>query len=316
MSQGGATRATRAASADPVLRVGALLGEGPVWDDRTHRLLFVDILGERVHWFDPGAGTHSSSPADGPVGAVVLRGDGGLVLARHDCFVHAGPSGEGRAVVEGFRADGAAVRFNDGKVDPWGRFVAGTMDWDQSSPVGALHMLWPDNSVTTVLDQVTISNGLAWSTGGDVLYYIDSPTQRVDAFDVDPPSGALTGRRTVIEVGDVFPDGMAIDDDGCLWVAIWDAGQVRRYALDGRLLEVVAVPEGGHVSSAAFGGPRMSTLYITTARDGLTEAELAQAPHAGDLFALETSVTGPAPFRFGPSSPAPGGPGAGAGATP
>jgi sugar lactone lactonase YvrE len=289
------------ARAEPVLEVGATLGEGPVWDDREQQLLFVDILGERVHWFHPGLGTHHSSVTDGPVGAVALREDGGLVLARLDCFVRAGPSGEGRAEVEGFRVDGHAVRFNDGKVDPWGRFVAGTMDWGQEAPIGALHMLWPDDSVTTLLENVTLSNGLAWSADGDVLYYIDSPTHRVDAFDVDPASGALSARRTVIEVGDVFPDGMAIDDEGCLWVAIWDLGRVRRYAPDGRLLEVLDVPEGGHVSSVAFGGPGMSTLYITTARDGLTEAELARAPHAGDLFAFEASVTGPAPFRFGPA---------------
>ncbi len=233
---------------------------------------------------------------------MVLRHDGGLVLARHDCFAYAGPSGEGRVVVEGFGVDGQAVRFNDGKVDPWGRFVAGTMDWQHRAPIGELYMLRPDNSVTTLLANVTISNGLAWSAAGDVMYYIDSPTQRVDAFDVAAGSGALTRRRTVVEVGDVFPDGMAIDDEGCLWVAIWDVGIVRRYAPDGRLLEVVDVPGGGHVSSVAFGGPALSTLYITTARDGLTEAQLARAPHAGDLFALEVPVTGPLPFRFGASS--------------
>jgi sugar lactone lactonase YvrE len=290
------------AAAEPVLEVRATLGEGPVWDDREQRLLFVDIMGERVHWFQPESGAHSSSAADGYVGAVVLREDGGLVLARHDCFVYAGPQGEGRAVVEGFRADSTAVRFNDGKVDPWGRFVAGTMSWEET-PTAALHMLWPDNSVTTLLEDVTISNGLAWSAEGDVLYYIDSPTRRVDAFDVVPASGVIVNRRTVVEMGDVFPDGMAIDDEGCLWVALWDAGLVRRYAPDGRLLEVVDVPGGGHVSSVAFGGAGMSTLYITTARAGLTEAELARAPHAGDLFALEVPVTGPAPFRFasGPS---------------
>jgi sugar lactone lactonase YvrE len=290
------------AAAEPVLEVRATLGEGPVWDDREQRLLFVDIMGERVHWFHPESGAHSSSAADGYVGAVVLREDGGLVLARHDCFVYAGPQGEGRAVVEGFRADSTSVRFNDGKVDPWGRFVAGTMSWEET-PTAALHMLWPDNSVTTLLEDVTISNGLAWSAEGDVLYYIDSPTRRVDAFDVVPASGVIVNRRTVVEMGDVFPDGMAIDDEGCLWVALWDAGLVRRYAPDGRLLEVVDVPGGGHVSSVAFGGAGMSTLYITTARAGLTEAELARAPHAGDLFALEVPVTGPAPFRFasGPS---------------
>ncbi len=292
---------TRAA-AEPVLEVRATLGEGPVWDDREQRLLFVDIMGERVHWFHPGSGAHSSFAADGYVGAVVLREDGGLVLARHDCFVYAGPRGEGRAVVEGFRADGTVARFNDGKVGPCGRFVAGTMAWDET-PAGALYMLWPDSSVTTLLEGVAISNGLAWSAGGDVFYYIDSPTRRVDAFDVVAGDGAIINRRTVVEMGDVFPDGMAIDDEGCLWVALWDAGLVRRYAPDGQLLGVVDVPGGGHVSSVAFGGPGMSTLYITTARAGLSEAELARSPHAGDLFALEVPVTGPAPFRFagGPS---------------
>ena len=288
------------ASAAPVLEVGAILGEGPVWDVREQRLLFVDILGERVHWFYPERGTHHSFVAGGPVGAVVLSEDGGLVLARHDCFVRTGPSGEGPAIVEGFRADGHTVRFNDGKVDPWGRFVAGTMDWGEQAPIGVLYMLWPDHSVTTLLENVTVSNGLAWSAEGHVVYYIDTPTHRVDAFDVEPASGALTGRRRAVDVGDAMPDGMAIDDEGCLWVALWDGGGVRRYAPDGRLLEVVAVPEGGHVSSVAFGGPAMSTLYVTTARKGLTEPELARAPHAGDLFAYETSVTGPPPFRFGP----------------
>ncbi len=291
------------AVAEPVFEVRATLGEGPVWDDREQRLLFVDILDARVHSYHPGSGAHSSFPTDGPVGAVVLREDGGLVLARHDRFVHAGPRGEGRADVEGFRADGAAVRFNDGKVDPWGRFVAGTMAWDGARPVGELYMLWPDNSVTTLLEGVTVSNGLAWSAPGDVFYYIDTPTHRIDAFDVHAAGGAISGRRTVVEVGDVSPDGMAIDDEGCLWVAIWDAGYVRRYSPDGRLLEVVDVPEGGQVSSVAFGGRGLSTLYITTARSGLTEEELVRAPHAGDLFALEVPVTGPAPFRFagGPS---------------
>jgi sugar lactone lactonase YvrE len=287
------------ATADPVLEVGAMLGEGPVWDDREQELLFVDIVGERVHRFRPGTGEHSSFAAGGPVGAVVLAEDGDLLLTVHDRFVHTDRSGGHRVEVDGFRADGELTRFNDGKVDPWGRFLAGTMDRDGSRPVGALHMLWPDHSVTTLVEQVTVSNGLAWSPDGLTLYYIDTPTRRVDAFDVDPGTGALSGRRSVVEVSGGSPDGMAIDDDGCLWVAIWDGGRVDRYAPDGRLLEVVGVPGGGRVSSAAFGGPDMSTLFVTTARAGLTGEQLASAPHAGDIFAFEAPVTGPGPTRFG-----------------
>jgi sugar lactone lactonase YvrE len=205
--------------------------------------------------------------------------------------------------VEGFRADGAVLRFNDGKVDPWGRFLAGTMDQDEAKPNGTLYMLSADHSVVPLLQNVSISNGLAWTADRSTLYYIDTPTGRVDAFAVDPGTGTLTARRPVVEVEGGSPDGMTIDDEGCLWVAIWDGGRVDRYSPTGRLLEVLRVPEGGHVSSAAFGGPNMSTLFVTTAGGGLSPEERARAPHAGDLFAFEAAVTGPVANRF-PGSPA------------
>ncbi len=289
--------------AAPVLAVGATLGEGPVWDEREQELLFVDIISERVHRFRPATGEHSSFRTDGPTGAVVLTEEGRLLLALHDRFVYSGRSGENQVVVEGFRADGAVLRFNDGKVDPWGRFLVGTMDRQEAQPNGTLYMLSADHSVASLVEKVSVSNGLAWTADRTTLYYIDTPTRRVDAFDVDPDIGTLSARRPVVEVLDGKPDGMAIDDEGCLWVAIWDGGRVDRYAPSGELLEVLRVPEGGHVSSAAFGGPRMSTLFVTTARAGLSEGELADASHAGDLFAYEAHVTGPPGNRF-PGSPA------------
>ncbi len=284
--------------AAPVLAAGVTLGEGPVWDELQQELFFVDITGERVHRFRPATGDHSSFPTDGPPGAVVLTEDGRLLIALHDRFVFSDRSGENQDVVEGFRADGAVLRFNDGKVDPRGRFLAGTMDRAETRPNGTLYMLSPDRTVVPLVENVSISNGLAWNADGTTLYYIDTPTRRVDAFRVDPETGALSARRVVAEVKDGSPDGMAIDDEGCLWVAIWDGGRVDRYAPDGRLLEVLRVPEGGHVSSAAFGGPGMSTLYVTTARADLSADELAGAPHAGDLFAYDAAVTGPASNRF------------------
>ena len=159
-------------------------------------------------------------------------------------------------------------------------------------------MLNPDHSVVPLVEGVTISNGMAWTADQSRFYYIDTPTRRIDAFDVDAETGALSGRRPVVEVTNGMPDGMAIDDEGCLWVAIWDGGRVDRYRPDGRLLETLSVPAGGNVSSAAFGGPSMSTLFVTTARTGLNEAELRHAPHAGDLFAFEAPVTGPPSNRF------------------
>ncbi len=243
-------------------------------------------------------GEHSSFATDGPPGAVVLTEDGRLLIALHDRFVFSDRSGENQTVVEGFRADGTVLRFNDGKVDPWGRFLAGTMDRAETKPNGTLYMLNPDQSVVPLVENVSISNGLAWTADGTTLYYIDTPTRRIDAFHVDPGTGALSGRRVVVEVEDGSPDGMTIDDEGCLWVAIWDGGRVDRYGPDGRLLEVLRVPEGGHVTSAAFGGPGMSTLFVTTARAGLSAGDLASAPHAGDLFAYDAAVTGPVSNRF------------------
>jgi sugar lactone lactonase YvrE len=266
---------------------------------RGQRLLFVDIYGKNVHLFSPQGGEHLCFSTSAVVGAVVVCQDDSLLLACHDRFVRCDSRGERQIQVGDFRLDGERVRFNDGKVDPWGRFVVGSMDWEQSIPLGQLYMLWPDTSVTTVFDQVTVSNGLAWSADGKTLYYIDTPKHCVERCDVDGESGQLSGRRRAFEVADGAPDGMAIDDEGCLWVALWDGGRVQRYTPEGQLLGVVRLPDGGRVSSIAFGGQDMSTLYITTAHTDLSEQELASAGHAGDLFAFQAPVTGPAPIRFG-----------------
>lgn len=286
-------------TAYPVLALNTELGEGPVWDDRLERLLLVDILGKRAHWYRTETGEHGAFGTGGVVGAVVLRQDGGLVMACHDHIVMSGPWGEEQVPLGGFSVDGEAVRFNDGKVDPGGRFVVGTMHWQEADAVGALYMVPPDRPVVTLVEAVTISNGLDWSRDGRTFYYIDTPTQCVDAFDVDPESGQVSGRRTVVKIPDGYPDGMTIDQEGCLWVAIWNGNRVDRYTPEGDRIMSVSVPGGGHVSSAAFGGPDLSTLYITTARTGLTPEELRLAPRAGDLFAFDAGVSGLPPHRFG-----------------
>jgi sugar lactone lactonase YvrE len=286
--------------ADVALPAQAELGEGPVWDERRQELLFVDITGRRVHIFRPDGGLHRSFEVGAPVGAVVLRDDGGLLLAAHDTFLVAGPDGAPQARFGAFRADGELVRFNDGKVDPAGRFVAGTMHWGASDPVGSLYMLSSDGSVVTLLRDVTISNGLAWSRDGSTFYYIDTPRHTVDAFDVDAGTGALSCRRVVAEVREGSPDGMAIDDEGMLWVAVWGGYRVERIdPASGRRLATVSLPTR-FVSSVAFGGRSLGDLYITTARSGLDEEALAAEPHAGDLFVAHPGVTGPAPYRFKP----------------
>jgi sugar lactone lactonase YvrE len=172
------------------------------------------------------------------------------------------------------------------------------MHHEQTGILGALYMLQGDGSVTAVLEEVGISNGLAWSADGKTMYYIDTPRHLVDAFDVDVATGALSNRRVIAEFADSSPDGMAIDVEGCLWVACWGGKRVERIdPSNGERLAIVRVP-ASNTSSAAFGGPNLDDLYITTAREGLTDAQLATEPHAGDLFVAHPGVSGPPAHRF------------------
>jgi sugar lactone lactonase YvrE len=285
-------------SAELALELHAQLAEGPVWDERSQKLFFVDILGERVHCFHPATKEHESFDVGRPVGCVVLREDGGLALAAHDGFFLVNTDG---SLLERFgelEADGAAVRFNDGKVCPRGRFLAGTMDWAKKEPLGSVYMLHGDGRVSVVLEGVTISNGMAWDDAGSTFYYIDSARHRVDAFDFDLETGAIANPRIIAEFPDVFPDGMAIDSEGLVWVACWGGWRAERVdPKSGRTGEIVKVP-AANVSSVAFGGPDMDQMYITTAWEELSEPQRAADPEAGNIFVAEPGVSGPPAYRF------------------
>jgi sugar lactone lactonase YvrE len=284
--------------AELALAAQAELGEGPVWDERTQELYFVDIKGHRVHVFAPENGAHRSFPTYGHVGAVVLRDDGGLVLAAQDGFFFANSDGTDLERFGEFRIDTGTVRFNDGKVSPGGHFLAGTMDDHEERTVGSLYILKADAEVSVLLDPVSISNGLAWDADGTTMYYIDTPTHRIDAFGFNQETGEISNRRVVAEISDASPDGMAIDAEGYLWVACWGGSRVDRIdPAEGRRVATVRVPTS-HVSSVAFGGPSLEDLYITTARHNLSAAQLAAEPHAGDLFVARSGVPGLAPDRF------------------
>jgi sugar lactone lactonase YvrE len=189
--------------------------------------------------------------------------------------------------------------MNDGKCDAQGRFWAGSMSEDEVTGAATLYRLDPDLTLTPVLRDVTISNGLAWSADGRTFFYADTPTQRVDAFTVTD-EGTLTDRRTVVRLPDGagLPDGMCIDTEGALWVALWGGHAVRRYAPTGELLAVVEV-DAAQVSSCCFGGPALDTLFITTSQEGMDGAARAADPNAGRLFAAAVGVTGTPAARFG-----------------
>jgi sugar lactone lactonase YvrE len=287
---------TRELEAEVAVPAQCQLGEGPVWDASRGLLWWVDILAGHVHAIDPATGARTRFDAGDAVGAVGLTRGGGLVLALADGFALAGADGQDLTRVPGFSIDRTTLRFNDGKPDPWGNFVAGAMARDESgNPPGSLYRLSPDRAVTEVFGDVGLSNGLDWTDDRRLFYYSDTTIGRVDVFDCDPDTGALSGRRPFVDAAQ--PDGLTLDGEGGLWLAVWGSGEVRRYTPDGRLDTVVRLP-AWQVTSAAFGGPDLATLYITCAWEGLTPAERAEQPHAGDIFACTPGVTGRPPFLF------------------
>lgn len=270
---------------------GAELGEGPVWDSRSSELAWVDITPGRVHFLDVDGGERAVEVGQ-PVGAVVPRASGGHVLAVRDGFAALAGDGTVTSLAQ-VEHDVPGNRMNDGKCDRHGRLWAGTMAFDEAPGAGALYRLETDRTVTTILEGVTISNGLAWSLDDHTMYYIDTPTRRVDQLDYDPSSGAVENRRPLLEIPAQAgsPDGMALDSEGFLWVALYGGGAVRRYAPDGALDRVIELP-ATCVTSCAFGGRELEDLYITCARHGLSPQQLAREPLAGALFRHRPGVRG------------------------
>jgi sugar lactone lactonase YvrE len=234
----------------------------------------------------------------GEVSAVVPRADapGQIVAAGHRLVLRDGEASRTVAVVEEDLPDN---RFNDCKCDPQGRLWAGTMSKTRAPGTAALYRLVAGHQLERVIEGTTISNGLAWSPAGDTMYFIDSTTQRVDAFDFDPATGDISGRRTLVEIdpNDGLPDGMAVDAEGGLWVCLFGGAAIRRYDPDGRLEASIALPTT-NPTSPVFGGPDLRTLYITTARHRLTPDQLAAEPLAGAVLALEPGIHGLPGNRF------------------
>jgi sugar lactone lactonase YvrE len=281
--------------AEPVGDVTAVLGEGPYWVPEDDCLLWVDIHRGQLHrTYFPAGETVSMdlgavSAAFPAVGGGILTA-GGSRLALH-LPAERGERWTTRVIAEVPARDG--VRFNDAAVDPAGRVWAGSMHTDETEPLGALYRLDSGGTLTTVVKGVTVSNGLGWSPDGARMYYVDSPMRRVDVFDYDPAAGQASQRRGFADLTafDGVPDGLTVDADGYVWVAIWGGGVLRRFAPDGTRDAVVEMPVS-QPTSCAFGGPGMSDLYVTSASVGLTEAELKAQPLAGRLLRLEPGPVG------------------------
>jgi sugar lactone lactonase YvrE len=282
--------------------------EGPVWDAARGELLWVDIPNGRVHRAEVSAGgelTEVGSARGGDtVGFVQPAAAGGWVLGAGGGISHLAPDGTARVLIdlagEGGSPDDGGTRMNDGICDRAGRFYGGTMAFDQRPGAGSLYRLDLDGTVTTVLDGLTVSNGMGFSPDERTVYLADSGPGLVHAFDYDPGSGAFTGRRVLLDFSrqQGVADGLTVDDEGCLWTALWGGGQVRRWSPDGELLAVVDLPVP-QVTSCCFAGAGLDLLVVSTSAEGLDADQRAAQPDAGRLFTVRPGVTGPAanPYR-------------------
>lgn len=288
----------RVLEAELLLDARAELGEGARWDKRTDRLAWIDILARQIHLSDPATGATVSIEAPSHVGCIAPRRPGGWIAALADGFWTWDAPGGWRRIAA-ITADRPDIRFNDGRADPLGRFWAGTMAYDSTPRAGALYRLDPDGRIETVLDDVSISNGIVFPQSEaapgvaavSTCYYVDTPTQRIDVLTVDP-GGRLHDRRPLVEIpaSAGAPDGLTIDADGGLWLALWGGGAVRRYRR-GRLDTIVRVP-ASRVTSCAFGGRDLDELFITSAWAGLSDAQRATEPLAGGVFRVRPGVRG------------------------
>ncbi len=281
-----------------VLEWKATVGECPTWHPREARLYWVDIQGKKIHRFDPVLGTNETFELPEIVTSLALRASGGLVLTLEKDFAFYDPATEVLERITSVEAKLPQNRFNDGKCDPRGRYWAGTMDAKEwSAPAGHLFRLDARRHVETKVSNVICSNGTGWSPDGRTMYYTESFRYGVFAYDFDLETGDVTNRRTFSALDEHdrsaggFPDGLTVDAEGFVWSNIVGLGQIRRYDPNGALERTLELPVP-RATSCTFGGPEGKTLFVTTARETLSAADLRKAPLSGSLFAVDCDVAG------------------------
>jgi sugar lactone lactonase YvrE len=278
-----------------VRRIGEtvdLLGESCVWSQREQALYWIDVRGRLLRRFDYRAERTHSFPLPELAGATALRGRGGVLVAMETCIAAFDPR---TASIEPLARPGAMfdnLRFNDSRCDRQGRFWAGTMDDVGRGEIGTLYRMDTDHTLVPVISPVTIPNSLAWSPDGRIMYFSDTTSRTIMSYDFEPRSGTPSNARIFASLsGPSTPDGSTVDCEGFVWNAEYDGWRITRYAPDGRVDRVVDMPVQ-RPTCCAFGGPELSTLFVTTAAQRLSDDERARQPLAGALLALEVGVRG------------------------
>ena len=282
----------------PLCNHKSVLGEGPVWDAANNSILWIDIVGSAIHLFDLKSNSFRSISTPSMIGSFALCTDGQFIATLQNGFHFIDRT---TGVVRPLSDPEAALpdnRFNDGKTDPAGRFWAGSMSLSGEKGTGNLYMVNEQLQVKKMVENVSISNGLCWSLDQRFFYYIDTPTMEVVRFDYDNATGEISNKTTIISIPakEGYPDGMTIDSEGMLWIAHWEGWQVARWdPSTGNKIDSIHLPVS-LVTSICFGGENMDDMFITSARVGLTDEQLAEEPLAGSSFII--SNTGFKGFRF------------------
>jgi L-arabinonolactonase len=288
--------AQRDLQATCVLPAGAQLGECPVWDPRDARLYWVDIDGGTIHRYDPATGEAERRSTPGRPGTLALTDTAGWLLVALEGRLGSldWQSGEWRDWIQ-LEPEGQGNRLNDGRCDPAGRLWVGSMFTPTSArrTTGLLHRVEPDGTAVTVRSGIGVSNGLAFAPDGRTMYFADTPRETVWAYDYDVDTGEATNERVFLDFSGLpgRPDGGCVDEDGCYWIACVYGGVVLRVTPAGAVDRRVALPVT-KPTRPTFGGPRLSTLFITTIGVRGTEAPDPHEPEAGGLFAIDTGQRG------------------------
>lgn len=286
------------------LDLRAELGECPQWSVEEQALYFVDIKGKALHRYKPETGEHSTMPMPEEIGCFGFRKGGGFIAAFRSGLWLLDASGNRVEKLADNPEDQRTSRFNDGRIDPAGRFLAGTIDEPKDGRKASLYR-YDRRGLHVLASGLLTSNGVAFSPDGRTLYHSDTPTFTVWRYAYDPATGEATDKTLFVrleptEADRGRPDGAAVDAEGCYWTALFEGGRIQRYAPDGRLLAEYPIP-ARCPTMVAFGGPDLKTLFVTSARTGRSEEELAALPHSGSLFSMPVEVPGRPEYHFDPS---------------
>lgn len=284
---------------DLALKWESEVGEGPIWDPSSRELIWIDVTQGKIHRFNPSRGSNETLNIPMHIGAVGLYSDTHLVAAVRDGFATI-DKGSGSLTYLNRLIDDTGIRFNDGKCDPFGNFIAGTMRYEPEPGTAALYSCNPQGEVHEILGNIGLSNGLCWNEDGTLFYYIDTLTRQIREFQYREVESRITNGKVLYEfaASDGSPDGMTIDSAGRLWVAMWGGGKVMCIDHDGELVHEIPLPIT-QPTSVAFGGADFKTLFITSAKYQLSESQLAQEPLAGSIFSLESTIAGVSEPMFG-----------------